>query len=1121
MLERRIFPLAICLLALLATAVPAESQTKLLRFPALHGDSVVFTYGGDLWRASTDGGLATRLTAHPGLELFARFSPDGKWIAFTGQYDGDEQVYVIPAEGGEPKQLTFYPARGPLTPRWGYDNQVYGWTPDGKSVLFRSLRDSWDLGDSKLFTVAVDGGLPKALPMPESGAGDLSPDGTKVVYSPLARDFRHWKRYQGGWAQELYIFDLATNAQQRVTDNIRADRDPMWIGNKIYFASDRDGTLNLYVYDIPSASTTELTHSKEWDLRWPSADRASGRIVYELDGELHIYDTAAATDRKLSIEVPTDGVARRPRRISVADTIESFGLAPKGQRALFAARGDIFTVPIEHGPTRNLTRSSGAHDRSPEWSPDGTKIAFISDRDGEDEVYLIDQDGYGEPQQLTDGNTTRFDNLLWAPDGKHLALRDQRSKVFVLDVASKELLEVADDGSAFGLDYTWSPDGGFLAFSLEDPNNFRSLYIWSVAERKLRRITGEQFNEFNPTWDPEGKYLFYLSNREYLPQLSGIEFDYATNRQTKIYALALRRDVPNPFPVRSDEVKPEEGDKARAPVAEAAKGKKKGAKAEAEPAKDDSKAQEPLRIDFDGLAERVTTVPLPADNYSGLEAVKGHLLYGVFAASYYGRASEHQPELRIYSIEDRKETTLAEGVQGLAFSPDGSKLMIAQGGKYQVLDATPAGKDGGKSVSTEGLQVDLVPAEEWAQIFNEVWRRYRDFFYVENMHGYDWPALREQYKPLLAYVAHRSDLNYVISEMIAELSTSHSYIAGGDYEMPERPHAALLGARFELDQGAGRYRITNIFEGQNAESTYRSPLTEVGVDVHAGDYLLEVNGQELRGDDNPFRLLRHAGESPVELLVNSKPTMAGARRVMVNPIDSETELIYLRWIEGNIQYVTERSGGKLGYVHIPDMGPDGLREFIKWFYPQVRKQGLVVDVRNNGGGNISSMLMERLQRKLLMFDFERNTDNYDPYPPVVFHGHMVCLLDEDTASDGDQFAWVFRKAGLGPLIGKRSWGGVVGIYGRPSLIDGGSVSVPESGSTDAEGNWVIEGHGVDPDIVVENEPAELLKGRDQQLEKAVDVLLEKLQEQPMDLPPRPSAPVKTQAAIEAAGGGGR
>ncbi len=1079
----------------------SEGETRLLRFPDIHGDRVAFTYAGDIWLAPASGGAAVQLTTHPGVEVFARFSPDGQWIAFTGQYDGDEQVYVVPAAGGIPQQLTYYPASGPLPPRWGYDNQVYGWTPDGSAVLFRSFRDGWDLGDTQLFTVSARGGLPTALPMPESGGGAFSPDGARVVYSPVTRDFRHWKRYQGGWAQDLHIFDLETYESQNITADPRSDRDPMWIGETIYFASDRDGKLNLYAYDTANQATRQITHEREWDVRWPSSDEAS-RIVFEQGGGLKILDIASGEASAISIRVPSDGLASRPARTAVGDLIVDFGLAPEGKRAVFAARGDIFSVPIEHGPTRNLTRSSSAHDRQPAWSPDGRQIAFASDRSGEEEIWVMAQDGRGEAEQLTGTgapSTGLHYDLAWSPDGRYLAYRNQQNRLFVLEVKSREVVEVADDGVPFGFSYEWSPDSRYLALTLVEDSGLRAIHIWSREDQKLHRVTDGTFGEDSPSWDPDGEYLFYTSRREFHPQIGQAEFNYAVNRATLVYALALREDVAHPFPPRSDEVTVEDSDEDKEADDEKAEGETED-------------EVEPIAIDFDGLAGRVARVPVGADNWLGVAAVEDdHLVLVRGGAAYYGRQSDRSAELVLFSIEDRKETLITDDLQGLTLSPDRSQMLIRQNGDFLLYEASPDGKDSVKKVSTSGMMADRVPAEEWEQIFDEVWRRFRDFFYAENMHGYDWPALREQYRPLLEHVGHRSDLNYVLSEMIAELNVSHAYVAGGDFEIPPRPRAGLLGARFELDEASNRYRIARIFVGQNEEDTYRSPLTEVGVGVDEGDYLLEINGEALTGEDNPFRLLRHAGPGPVELLVAEEASGTDARSVLANPIASEDALIYLALTERRRRLVDEMTDGRVGYIHLPDMGSNGIREWVKWFYGQIRKKGLVIDVRSNGGGNVSPMILQRLQRQVMGYDFERNMDIPNTTPGTAFHGHLVCVLDEDTASDGDQFAWGFREAGLGPLVGKRSWGGVVGIYpGRTALIDGGRTMVPEAGSAGADGEWVIEGHGVDPDIVVENDPAEVLKGRDPQLEKAVELLLEKLEKDPRTIPERPEPPIKTE-----------
>ncbi len=644
-------------LVVLVCLVPtlAFSQTKLLRFPDIHGDKVVFCHAGDLWVASADGGTAVRLTTHPGQELFPKFSPDGNWVAFTGQYDGDEQVYIIPTDGGVPKQLTYYPARGPLPPRWGFDNQVYGWTIDGTAVLFRSMRYGWDLTDTRLYTVSVKGGLPEPLPMPVSGGGDFSPDGTKAVYSPLVRDFRTWKRYRAAGRR---------TSTHSISAPTKPPRSPITIvrtvtrcGSATRSISHRIATEHSISmsFDLETEETTQLTKEKKYDLRWPSAD-AAGNIVYELAGELQIYDTAAAKSKKILIRVPNDGVAMRPSRVSAAGNIENWGLSPKGERAVFAARGDIFTAPIEKGATRNLTRSSNAHDKWPAWSPDGKQIAFISDRTGEEELYLVNQDGKGELVQLTkNGKEMRY-LPKWSPDGKKIAFTDKNGKIWVLDVASKKMKEIADEKANWTFDYTWSPNGGFMAIALEDEVGFGSIYIWSAKDNKLHRITGPSFNEWNPVWDPKGDYLYYLSDREFAPQIGSIEWNYMVDRETYIYALALRKDVKNPFPFESDEVKIEEEKK------DEDKDKKKDDADKKDTDDEDKKDEkkEPIKIDFEGLAQRVARIPVDADNYYGLAAIEGNIIYVRGRPFYYGRGSDVKPEIKIFTMEDREEDTVVK-----------------------------------------------------------------------------------------------------------------------------------------------------------------------------------------------------------------------------------------------------------------------------------------------------------------------------------------------------------------------------------------------------------------------------------------------------------------------------
>ncbi len=1072
------------------------AQTKLLRFPDIQGDRVVFTYGGDLWVASTSGGTASRLTAHPGVETYAKFSPDGKWIAFTGQYDGDEQVYVVPSGGGEPKQLTFYPSRGPLAPRWGFDNQVLGWTRDGR-VFYRGGRDSWSLPIARLYSVSPAGGASDPLPMPEAGSGSFSPDGSRMVYSPRFRDFRPEKRYSGGQANKLYIYDLKTNDAQLISDSPFASRDAMWIGDTVYYNTDKDGKFNLWAFDPGSKKTTQVTKNRDWDIRWPSSDEQS-RIVYERNGELETFDVGSKKATRLSINVPDDGINKRPRQTSVANRISWFGLSPKGERAVFSARGDIFTVPIEKGGARNLTRSSGAHDRFPTWSPDGRWIAYMSDQSGEDEVWIVAQDGSTQPQQITSGGSVQRYAPQWSADNKKIVFGDKNGRVYVVTVATKQMQMIVDAPNGQITDYEFSPKGNFVSYTMGNRNGFSSVYIWSSEENKNYRVTPEMFQAHDGTWDPSGGFLYFLSDREYAPLIGSTEFNYASNRSDYVYALALRKDSKNPFPPESDEVaivdEKKEGSPTPSPTAS--------------PSPSPAPSSGAEKIDFDGIETRASKAPLGADNYGGLAAIKGHLVYSINAPFYYGRQADTQGSVRIFSLKDRKETTLVTGTGAAVLSADGSKLMSVLQGTYLTMDANPAGERSRKNISTSGLVTEVDPAKEWRQIFFEVWRQYRDWFYAPNMHGYDWAAIRDDYQKWLPYVNHRSDLNYLLSEMQSELAVQHAYIDGGDMNLPPRVRVALTGARFEVDKAANRYRISKILAGQNEEDIYRSPFTEVGSEANVGDYVIAIDGENVTTDRDIYSYLRGKAESTVTFTLNGTPNSQGSRTVTIRPITSESDLVYLDWISENRRRVDQLSGGRLGYLHIPDMGAAGIREFIKWYYPQLRKEGLVVDVRANGGGNVSRMLIERLRRKVLGINYNSFSEDGNTYPDGAFIGPMIALLNENSASDGDIFPYMFREAGLGQLVGKRSWGGVVGISNRGTLIDGGVVNVPQSALANPKGEYIIEGYGVDPDIEVENDPKSIIAGGDPQLERAVAELMKKITS-PVKLPPRPKDPIKT------------
>ena len=1092
----------------LALSSSAFAATKLLRFPDVCGERVVFTYAGDLWTASTQGGTATRLTAGPGLEQSARFSPDCTRVAFTGEYGGDDQVYVMPATGGEPAQLTFYPARGPLPQRWGFDNQVHGWTPDGKSILLRSWREAISESNPRLFTVSVDGGLPTPLPMPVAGVGRYSPDGKQIVYSPKYRDFRTWNRYVGGWAQDLYIYDFAAGSAKNITNDPNTDRDPVWIGNAVYFLADRGEHLNLYRYDTASGETSQLTDYKNADARWASGD-GKNQVAFEVDGVLHVYDTRTSQDRTLDITVPSDLVPTRAEERSVKDHVEDFSLSANGKRALFSARGEVFSVPLKDGITLDLTHTPGAHEREVAWSADGLHVAYVSDQGGEEAIWVRDADG-NNPHALTSGNLGRLYAPRWSPDGARIAFVDSESRLHVVASAGGGPAPViADDPSISRRDYAWSPGGHYLAYTLTDKDTLLShVFVHDLVGGKSVEVGDTRFNAFQPAFSPDGKFLYFLGDREWAPQLSNIEWNFAANRDTGVFAIALRGGIDNPFAPRNDSAA--HGDKDSDADKDA--GKKDTGKGDKDKPKPASEIDD--RMDFDGLSQRVARVPIDPDNIGWLAVTNKAILYVVADAPYYGRDGAFKPRLKAWSFKDRKSKDVYEGADDVSLAADGGTVLVRNDKAWKWIDLE-ADKPEAKQVKTDGLFALVDPKAEYAEIFREVWRRYRDHFYVTTMHGYDWSALRAKYEPLLAWVGDRSDLNYLIGQMIAELSIGHAYVGGGDIGLPKKPHVGLLGARFELDAANGRYRIAKILKGENEEERYRSPLTELGVDVHAGDYLLAINGQLLGANDNPYRLLRTAPGQLVQLTVSKTPASDGARTVLVKPIDSEEPLDYYAWTEHNREYVAKASGGQIGYLHIPDMGADGIREFIKWYYPQLRKQGLVIDVRDNGGGNVSAMVIERLSRTLLGLDYGRGFDITGTYPQQTFLGHLAALCNGTTASDGDIFSYMFKQAKLGPLIGTRTWGGVVGINGWGPLIDGGDVFVPQFATANTQGQYVIEGHGVDPDIVVEQDVSAQLAGKDPQLDRAISELQKEIQAHPVVLPPRPANPVKAPADMRA------
>jgi tricorn protease len=1099
-------------------------EGRLMRFPDIYKDKVAFMYGGDLWLGSTSGGVARRITSHPGRELFPKFSPDGKWIAFTGQYDGNFNVYVMPADGGQPKQLTFYQGSAqPLSDRMGIHNEVVTWTRDSKRIVFLSRRDASNGWIKRQFTVSIDGGLPQPLPMDQGGLASYSPDGLKIAYNMIFRNFRTWKRYTGGLAQSITIYDLKDNSSEDIPHTDYTDTFPMWHENTIYFSSDRGAEhhFNLYSYDLGSKQVEQVTHFTDWDVMWPSL--GPDAIIFENAGYLYTYDFESKQSQKLAITLPADRNQAMKHWDNVGKLVTDFDIAPDGKRAVFAARGEVFTVPAKEGSIRNLTHTPGIREQKVAWSPDGRSVAYMSDRSGEDEIYVMPQDGLGKEQQITSGYKGFKFLPGWSPDSKKLAWADKDLNLWWIDVSEKKQVKI--DHAEYGeiTNYAWSPDSKWLAYDKNQENLFSVVYLYSVADRKATAITSSMNNTYAAQFDPEGKYLYYLSDRDFNEVLGNIDFEFANPKTTRVYVVTLKKDEASPFGVQSDETEvkksepptPEQPANSKNKDAKKEGGKDSGKDKDKDTDKDKEKDKKPVevKVDFDGIQDRVVALPTDPAVIRSFAAAKGFLYYSTLPVQGLdGPLPGETPAVRSYDLKERKERTLIENVERFALSFDGSKLLYdAAGGAprtahtYGIIDAKPAGeprKVGDGALSLNGMKAEIDPPQEWKNVFNEVWRQERDYFYQPAMNGVDWQKMHDKYAELLPYVSDRYSLTYILGDMIGELSNSHTYVGGGEYPDLHPVNVGLLGVDFDLDQSNGVYRIKKIYPGENWNPELRSPLTEPGINVKEGDYLLAVNGRPLRAPQNPYELFVNLGNEAVTLTVNSKPSEDGSRNVQVKPINDEYNLRELNMIVINRKKVDEATGGKVGYVYLPDMGAPGLSEFVKQYFPQIRKQGLIIDVRYNGGGFVDELIFERLRRILAGMDSARIWQS-STVPPNVFNGSMVCLTNHYAASDGDIFSYTFKFYKLGPLIGERTWGGVRGIRGNIPLMDGGYITRPEFSRYDLNSKWLIENKGVQPDIVVENRPEQVVSGKDPQLDRAIQEVMKAIQQNPKKLPPRP------------------
>ena len=1093
--------LAVALTGAAWTGPARAAENALIRFPALHGSEIVFESGGNLWKVSRQGGVAQRLTTDRGNDLMPRFSPDGKLIAFTGQYDGNTDVYVMPAQGGTPERLTFHSDVVEDAPmRWGPDNMVVTWTPDGKGIVFLSRRDTFNSWFGRLFVVPVEGGLPVRLPVDTAGLATYSPDGSKLAMNRIFRNFRTWKRYYGGLAQDVWIYDLTSHACERVTDWKGTDTFPMWAGDTIYFASDRgpEGRLNLWAYDLKTKAFRQVTHFTGYDMDWPSLGDTG--IVFQDGGDLYVMDLPSEQLHKLDVTVPSDDVRTRPRWVDASKTIVSFGIAPNGKRALFGARGEVFTVPEEHGNTRDLTQTSGAREMYPAWSPDGKWVAYVTDRTGEAQMAVRPADGSGKEDLLTDRTKGYLYGPTWSPDGGKLAYSDSDHVLWVLDVAGKRSVKVDQDRREEMHHVSWSPDGLWLAYtkagsqdmgSDDDASTYMGrIYFYNVKEAKSYAVSMGQTDDSDPVFSPDGKYLYFISARHENPVFSQTEFNVATLKMDGIYVATLQADEASPFAPRSDE----------GAVKAAEEPKTAPWKPGVIPA---------IRVDLQGLAQRVVPLPVPAGNIRNLRAAPGRIYYmTVPLKSFETPLPGEEPALHVFDTVKRKDAVLVSPLKDYALSADGSTVLTQDKEDYATASALPADdqKAGGEAKSHKldltHMKALIDPAAEWKEMFGEAWRLERDFFFSPETNGVNWDRVRVQYEPFLPLLACREDLNYVIGEMIGELHNSHTYVGGGDdFKNPYVP-TGLPGADLALDRASGLYTFAKVYAGDNSKPSLRSPLSEPGVNVKAGDYLLAVNGHALKAPANPYSFFVGTLGQTVTLAVADGAAGKGRREVTVKPIPEELELRLKDWVDHNRAEVSRLSGGKIGYLYLTDMDEAGMKEFIRQFYWQTPKEGLIIDDRWNGGGEIDQILLERLRRVLVGMDTNREGARFT-IPAQVLHGYMACLINHYSASDGDIFPYYFRKYGLGPVIGTRTWGGVRGIRGFWPLCDGGYVTIPEDALYGLRSQWVIENHGVDPDIEVDDLPGDVFAGKDAQLDKAVEVLMEKIHAKPMTLPAPP------------------
>ena len=1069
------------LLILLITTQFTQAQgTMLLRQPSASKDHIVFIHADDLWRVDRNGGQAQRLTSAVGSETSPKISPDGKWVAFTGQYDGNSDVYIVPIDGGEPKRLTWHPGA----------DIAQGWMPDGKAVYFTSGREGYPTVNAKFFTVSVNGGTPTAMIVPFGYVGSLSPDGKTMAYQPYSFWDPEWRNYRGGQAQPIWMFNMTTH---ETIKTVQGDRErhtaPVWNNGILYFLSEQDFINNVWSYDPKTKQQKQLTFHKDFDVK--NLTSGGNGLVYEQGGFLHNLDLTTQKNTQLVIEVKGDLNWGRPRWNDLsAFSLINASLSPTGKRALFESRGEVFTVPKENGDWRNITNTPGSADRAPVWSSDGQKIAWFSDASGEYQLMIRDQFGLQPTQTFSIPNKKFYYTPVWSPDSKYIAFADTDYNIWYIDVKTGAIKLVDTDRYAHPnrtMKPVWSPDSKWIAYSQIQNNQFKAIKLYNLETGSTKQITDGLSDAIDPQWDENGKYLYFLASTDYALATGWLDmssFNYPVNRA--LYIAVLSKDAPSPFEVKSDDE----------PV-------KSPADTNARPARPSTAGGVLVKIDFDGLDQRIVAANIPLKNYQGLVA-------GPEGTVFYTESANDVPGLILhrYSVKDRKSIEFVRSVTTAVTSFDRKSILYRAGPGWFINGTSAAPRPGEGRLATDGMKVYVDPSQEAEQIFREGWRYQRDFLYVDNTHGAPWDKIFTWYKPWVKHVKHRSDLNYIIDILGGEIAVGHSYTSGGDFPNVPSVPGGLLGADYKVQNGY--FMISKIYNGENWNPDLRAPLSGPGINVHEGDYILEVNGTPLTADMNLFSLFEGTANRQVKIRVNNKPTLDGSRLITVVPIANEGGLRSRAWVEGNRRKVDKLSDGKLAYVYVPNTGNPGYTYFNRYYFSQQDKKGAIIDERNNGGGSAADYMVDIMNRQLLGY-FNNRVEGHRPSttPMAGIWGPKVMIINENAGSGGDLLPYMFKKANIGPLVGTRTWGGLVGTWDTPPFIDGGRMVAPRGGFFDTDGKWAIEAVGVSPDVEVFHDPKALIEGRDPQLEKAVQEALRLMPTKGIELKKEPAAPIRS------------